>query len=300
MVSPRIASLVVLHTRPPSTPLFSKQPSPFLPLPHALVMSIRGSCTKVILSPVLHPPFPPEPKATRTVVGRHKSSDSSWVSFLVYHGFLPTHSSRAVQEALIMSQEVSLPPAAPCRHAPYWECTGSMLVRSGTADLEWVAADGDPPEEVGRKWLLSLFFSFLRERGIFWHYNYCPSSSGQVLGCINKWGSLAVQAGVELCTNLNSKCPACIQSLGTGWVSSMLAKYFQHAPDGHFWQTEKQHSSRSRSNLPFHFVSSAWKKINLSKCLPGLHSLCGAWRSRGRGGGRHFRVTKSKILFGFI
>lgn len=230
-------------------------------------MSIRGSCTKVILSPVLHPPFPPKPKATQTVIGHHKSSNSSWVSFHVYHGFLPTHSSRAVQEALIMSQEVSLPPAAPCRHAPYWECTGSMLVRSGTADLEWVAADGDPPEEVGRKWLLSLFFSFLRERGIFWHYNYCPSSSGQVLGCINNWGSLAAQAGVELRTNLNSKCPACIQSLGTGWVSSMLAKYFQQAPDGHFWQTEKQHSSRSGSNLHFHFVSSAWKK-NQPKQMP--------------------------------
>lgn len=66
-----------------------------------------------------------------------------------------------------MSQEVSLPPAAPCRHAPYWECTGSMLVRSGAADLEWVAADGDPPKEVGRKWLLSLFFSFFEGEGDF-------------------------------------------------------------------------------------------------------------------------------------
>lgn len=63
---------------------------------------------------------------------------------------------------------------------------------------------------------------------------------------------------------------------------------------------DKQHSSKSRSNLHFRFVSSAWKKVGLSKCLPGSHSPCGAWCPRGRGGGKHFRVTKSKILFGFI
>ncbi|KAM4879447.1 protein FAM219A isoform 1-T1 [Sylvia borin] len=112
-------------------------------------------------------------------------------------------------------------------------------------------------------------------------------------------GYSSAEAGVKLCTNFNSKCHGCSQSLRTGWVTSMLAKYFEQAPDGHFWQTEKQHSSKSRSNVHFHFVSSAWEK-NLSKCLPGLHSPCGAWCPRGRGGGKHFRVTKSKILFGFI
>lgn len=105
-----------------------------------------------------------------------------------------------------------------------------------------------------------LFF-FEGKRDFFWHYNYCPSSSGQVLGCINFWGSLAVQAGVELCPSFNCKCHGCCQSLCTGWVSSVLANYFQQAPDEHFWQTEKQHSSKSGSNLHFHFVSSAWEKI---------------------------------------
>lgn len=66
-----------------------------------------------------------------------------------------------------MSQEASLPLAAPCRLAPYWERTGSMLVRSGSADLAYMAADGNPPGEAGREWLLSLFFSILMERGIF-------------------------------------------------------------------------------------------------------------------------------------
>lgn len=54
-----------------------------------------------------------------------------------------------------------------------------------------------------------------------------------------------------------------------------------------------------KSALPF-CVLSMGKKISLSKCLPGLHSPCGAWCPRGRGGRRCFKVTKSKILFGFI
>lgn len=143
-----------------------------------------------------------------------------------------------------------------------------------------------------------LFF-FEGEGDFFWHYDYCPPSSGQVLGCINNWGSLAVQAGMELRTNLNSKC-GCIQSLDTSWVSPTLAKCFHQVPDRHFWQTGKQHSSKSGSDLHFHFMSSAWKKTQPKQMLPRspFHRWCLA--PQGGGGRRHFRTTKSKILFGCI
>lgn len=125
MVSPRIASLVILHI---SSFHSSVLKAAIAFLPHALVMSIRGSCTKVTLSPVLHPPLPPSPKTAWTVVGHHKSSNSAWASFLVYHSFLRTHSSRAVQEALTVSQETSLPP-------------GSTLQTCTLLGMYWVNAD---------------------------------------------------------------------------------------------------------------------------------------------------------------
>lgn len=99
-------------------------------------------------------------------------------------------------------------------------------------------------------------------------------------------------------TPTSSKRCGCIQSLDTGWISPMLAKCCQQAPDRHFWQTGKQHSAESGSDPHSHFVSSAWKRLNPSKCFPGLLSLCSAWRPRGGSSRRHFRITKSKILFG--
>lgn len=176
-----------------------------------------------------------------------------------------------------------------------------MLVRSGTADLEWVAADGNPPKEVGRKWLLSLFFSFLRERGIFFgitiivHLPVAKFWAALIFGV--HWLSRQVWSSAPaLIANVMAVARACVQD---GFLPC--------------WQTtfsrlQMNTSGRQKNSTPPSLdqictsilCPQHGKKFSLGKCRPGLHFPCGAWCPRGRDGGSYFKVTKSKILFGFI
>lgn len=134
MVSSRIASLVILHTS--SFHSFLKAAIIFPPSPP--VLGNTGSCTKMILSPILHFPPPTQTQSSPDSCWLSQVlifSNSTWVSFFVYYSFLHKHPSRAVQEALTMSQEASLPPGSTLQTCTLLGTYGSVLVRASTADL---------------------------------------------------------------------------------------------------------------------------------------------------------------------
>lgn len=143
-----------------------------------------------------------------------------------------------------------------------------------------MAADGDPLGEAGRKWLLSLFFSFLRERGIFFgimiivHLPVAKFWAALIIGV--HWLSRQVWSFAStLIANV---------AVSRAWIQAGFLPRWQSV----FIRFQIDISGRQENGTPPSLdqictsisCPQLGKKLSPSKCFPGLLSTCGAWHPR--------------------